>query len=77
MATTAWTQGVLEGRTQISGIEEVVLDGIARAGDMGPLKAIDGVHQLGLHIERQAGGDTVRVDLVGIQALGFDEDLMR
>jgi hypothetical protein len=30
-----------------------------------------------LHIERQAGGNAVGVEFVGLQAFGLDEDLVR
>src|SRR3990167_3448416 len=40
------------------------------------LQATDRTHQIQLHIERQAGGNTVRVVLVGAEALWLQEDLM-
>jgi len=40
------------------------------------LEAADGAHELALHIERQAGGDAVRVDLVRREPLRLDEDLV-
>ncbi len=43
---------------------------------MGLLEARDGAHQVHLDVIGQAGGDTVRVDLVGTQALRLHEDLV-
>ena len=40
------------------------------------LQAADRAHQLELHVERQAGRDAVRIDLVRRQPLGLEEDLM-
>jgi hypothetical protein len=40
------------------------------------LQSPDRAHEFQLHIERQAGGDTVRIDLVGGQAFGLEEDLV-
>ena len=43
---------------------------------MSILEAVDGAHQLDLHIERQAGRNSVGVDLVGRQPFGLEEDLV-
>ncbi len=67
----------LERGAQVPRIEEVVLDGVAGAGEMRILEAADRAHELPLHVERQAGRDAVRIDLVGLQALGLDENLVR
>ena len=40
---------------EIPRIEEIVLDGVARASDMGILEATDRADDLHLHVERQAG----------------------
>ena len=40
------------------------------------LEAADAAHELELHIIRQAGRDAVRVDLMGVEAFGFHEDLV-
>ena len=40
-------------------------------------KPRDGAHELDLHVEREAGGDAVRVDLVGVEPFRLDEDLVR
>ena len=44
---------------------------------MRAFKALDGAHQFNLHIERQAGRDAVRVNLVRGQPLRLDENLVR
>ena len=44
---------------------------------MGILEAAHGTDDLHLHVERQAGGDPVRVEFVGGQAFRLDEDLVR
>ena len=67
----------LQGRLEIARIEEVVLDRIARAGDVRLLETNDRAHQRLLDIKGQAGGDAVRIDLMGLEPLGLDEDLMR
>ena len=61
---------------QIARIEVVVFDGIAGARDVGLLEAADGTHQRQLHVERQAGGDAVGIDLVRVQPFRLEEDLV-
>jgi hypothetical protein len=51
-------------------VEVVVLDGVAGPQDVGVLQAGDGVHEVQLHVEGQAGGDAVRVDLVRVRPSG-------
>ena len=58
-------------------IEIVVFDRIAGPGDVRVFQPLDGSHQLNLHVERQAGGDSVRIHLVGIEALRLQENLVR
>src|SRR5215472_8942743 len=41
------------------------------------LESLDRAHELQLDVERQRRGDAVRIDLGGIQAFRFDEDLVR
>jgi hypothetical protein len=48
----------------------IVFDGIARAQDAGVLQPRYRAHQAQLHIEGQAGGDAVGVELVGGQPSG-------
>src|SRR5207302_5449902 len=63
-------------RLQIAGVEVVILDRVARPHDVRPLEAPDRVHQLELHVERQAGGDAVWVDFVAAEAFGLKKQLM-
>ena len=44
---------------------------------MSLLKTFHRTNDLDLHIERQAGGHAVRVEFMGAEALGLDEDLVR
>jgi hypothetical protein len=67
----------LERGLQVPRIEEVILDGVAGAGEVRVLKTPDGPHKCVLHIEGQARGDAVRIDLVRIEPLGLDENLVR
>ena len=57
-------------------VEVVVFDGVAGTGDARLFEAGDGLDVGDLCCKRQAGGDTVRVEFVGGQAFGFDEDLV-
>ena len=67
----------LQAVLQIARIEIVVLDRVARPRDVRALEPGDRTHQRQLHVERQAGRDAVRIDLVRRQAFGLDEDLVR
>ena len=67
----------LETRLEIAGIEEIVLDGVARARDMRILEAANGAHHLVLNVEGQAGRDPVGIHLAGLETFRLDEDLMR
>ena len=40
------------------------------------LEPSDGPHELVLHVEGQAGGDPVRIDLVGVEPLRLHENLV-
>ena len=66
----------LEAVLERARVEVVVLNGIARAQDVGVLHAGHAAHQGVLDIKRQAGGDAVGVNLVGRQALGFQKNLV-
>ena len=57
-------------------LHEVVLDGVAGARHLGLLQAVDGAHDLELHLGRQAGGNAVQVDPRMIAPLRLDEDLV-
>ena len=67
----------LETRLQIARIEEIVFDGVARTRNVCAFEPANAAHEFVLHVERQARRDAVRIDLVRVEALGFDEDLMR
>ncbi len=62
---------------QAARIEIVVLDRIAGPRDVCVLETLDRTHQRQLHVERQRGGDAVRVDLERVQTFRLDEDLVR
>ena len=64
-------------RAQVARIEIVVFDGIARAGNLRLLETEHAVDHLLLHVEGQAGGNTVRVNLAQLQTFGFDKYLVR
>src|SRR5688572_22948016 len=66
-----------ERTCEIARIEEIVLDGVAGPRDVRAFEPLDGAHELELHVVRQAGRDAVGIHLVGVQALGFDENLVR
>ena len=51
--------------------------GPAGARNLGALEARDGSHERELHIERQRCRDPVRIKLVGGQAFGLEENLVR
>src|SRR5205807_9090914 len=63
-------------RLQSAGVEVVILDRIARPHDVRPLPAPERVHQLKLHVERQAGGDDGWVDSVAAESLGLKNQQM-
>ncbi len=67
----------LHVRLEIPRIEEIVLDGIAGASDVGILEAPDRTDDLHLHVEWQAGGDPVRIEFMGSQTFRLDENLVR
>ena len=66
----------LQPGAQIPGVEEVVFDGVARPGDAGLLKTLDGARQFALRGVGQAGGNAVGIHLRGGQAFRLHEDLM-
>ena len=66
----------LQGRVQAEGVNVVIFNGIAGAGNVGILKPLHRTHQLILHIKRQAGGDAVGIDFVGIEAFRLDKNLV-
>ena len=64
-------------RSSSVGIDGVVLDGVAGAHHLRLLEAGDRRENRELHVDGQRGGHAVDVDLVGIQALGLEEKLVR
>ena len=67
----------LQGMAQVLWVQEIVLDGVARPGDVRVLETGNGAHGLDLHIEGQAGADAIGVELVGVQPFRLHEDLVR
>ena len=59
-----------EAGFKVAWVEIVVFDGVAGAQDMGVFKAFHAAHEGDLDVERQAGGDTVRIVFVRGQASG-------
>ena len=72
----AFDEAGFEGCVDLMGGGEVVFDGVAEAEDFGVFEAFDGADDFGLHIFGEAGGDAVAVDFVGVEAFGFEEDLV-
>src|SRR5690348_1213388 len=54
----------LQRRSQVTGIEVVVLDRVAGPGEVCILESADSPHEVVLHVEWQTRRDPVRVDLV-------------
>ncbi|MNV41899.1 hypothetical protein D3C71_1335530 [compost metagenome] len=67
----------LKRALQSTWIKVVVLDGIAGAHDVRIFQATQGMDQIKLDIERQAGRHAVRINLVRIQTFRLQEDLVR
>src|SRR6185503_12139742 len=67
----------LQAVLQVARIEVVVFDCVAGPRHVRALESGDRPHQRELHVERQAGRDAVRIDLVRGQAFRLDEDLVR
>src|SRR5690606_19020841 len=59
-----------------AGIQVVILDGIARAHDVGVFQAADGTHDVQLHVEGQRCGYPVRIVLVCGQPFRLEEHLV-
>ncbi|EXI71365.1 MAG: hypothetical protein AW07_03697 [Candidatus Accumulibacter sp. SK-11] len=66
----------LERSTQAPRVEVVVFDRVSRAQDVAALETMDRTNDRQLHVERQAGRNAVRVDLVGLQTLRLEKDVM-
>ena len=65
-----------QGGCEFRGVDEIVLDGIGVTHDPRLFQPGNAVHDPLLHLRRQGGGNAVHVALKGVQALGFDEDLV-
>ena len=63
-------------RLQPARVEVVVLDGVAGAQDVRVFQAGNGAHRRQLDVERQAGGNPVRIIFVRGQAFRLQEDLV-
>ena len=57
-------------------IEIVVFDRVSRTQNVRMFTAPQRAHELELHVERQRGRDTVRIDLIGREAFRLEEDLV-
>ena len=66
----------LQRAVQLHRVGVVVFDGIAGTHHDGMLQTGDGVDHGLLHVQRQAGGDAVGIDLRAVQAFGLQEDLV-
>ena len=66
----------LEAVVEFTGVDGVIFDGVTGADHLGVLEAGDGGDHGGLHIDGHAGRHAVQVNLVGIEALGFEENLV-
>jgi hypothetical protein len=62
---------------EFGGIDGVVLNGVAGPHHLGVFEAGNRLEDRQLHIDRQRSAHAVDVDLVRVQALGFEEELVR
>jgi hypothetical protein len=65
-----------KGMAQLTRIDVVIFDGVARPHHAGPLEAGNCRQKCDLHLLRQRGRDPVRIDRRIVQPLGLQEDLM-
>ena len=65
-----------QGRSEIGGVEVVVLHRVAWAHDFSVLEAGDAADVLGLGVFGKTGGEAVEVHFLGFQSFGFHEDVM-
>ena len=66
----------LERALEFSGIDRVVLDGVAGAQHLGVFEAGNRLQDRQLHFDRQRSAHAVDVNLVRVQAFGFEEELV-
>ena len=67
----------LKTGAQLTRVEVVVLDRVARTQDVRTLQAAHGLHGSQLHIKGQGRGNAVGIELVRGQPFGLQEDLVR
>src|SRR5699024_7850714 len=72
----AFDKLTLQRRFQITRVEEIILNGITRTHNLRVFHSFHGTDDLHLHIERQAGGDTIWIYFVRGQPFRLEEDLM-
>ena len=61
---------------QLHGVHVIVFDGVARPDHDRALQAGDAAQHGHLHVQGQAGGNAVGIDLRAVQALGLQKNLM-
>ena len=61
---------------QILRIEVIVFDGVTGTCDVSIFKTTDAVDKIQLYVERQTGGDAVRVEFVAVQTFRLNKHLM-
>ena len=66
----------LQRRLELLGVHEVVLDGVAVAGDLRVFEAGKRADDRVLHVRRQRGRDAVHVEPGVLEPLRLDEDLV-
>src|SRR5262249_11293414 len=65
-----------EAAVQLSGLDEVVLDGVAGPQQGGVLESGKRVDQIGLHVSRKAHREAVDIDLSSLDSFGLQKDLV-
>ena len=65
-----------ERARQLGRLDEVVLDGVARPQHHGVFEARQRVHELGLHVARQAHREAVDVDLARVDPFRLEKNLV-
>src|SRR5215831_19091121 len=62
--------------SELSRLDEVVLDGVPRTDEDRILEARQRMDEIGLYVARQRHGKAVDVDLTGVHALGLQKNLV-
>ncbi len=65
-----------KGRLELAGIHVIVFDGIGRTDDLRLFQPLHGMDELELDLQGKAVSQARGVSFVGIEALGFQDDLM-